>query len=549
LNECGIIATFPREVSMSENFTHSMIPLKPVYNLEDIRNLDYDTSLNEPGSYPYTRGIRADLHKRRLWIQRELSGEGGPKKSNEQLKYLIEKGQLGIDIIGDGPTNSLIDPDHPMAKHAIGTQGVSLCCLQDFRELYRDLPIDQLPVSNSLAAAFAIVSLYLVARERDLPPDKLRGSLVQAPFYAEDCGYSTHMPFNLRMRLTADSIEFGTREMPKFHSFLEDTYFIREAGLTAVEEMALGFIEIRYVVRELLKRGLDIDSFAPRIAILVDCGMDLFEEIAKIRATRRLFARMMKEEFGARDPRSLAVVIASHTSGLSMTAQQPFNNIVRGALQTLALVLAEVQAVEISAFDEAFRIPSKESHLIGLRTQQVIHCESQVSRVVDPLGGSYLIESLTDDIEKRIREMVLDIESRGDPAELSDKGWFKSFFENAMERYSKEIEEKKLLKVGVNVFQIPDEEDRLLRDVAEEKIEPYRERIEEIKEYKKRRNQSIIRKTLQDVYNKARETDENLMYPIIEATEAGATMGEISGVMRLAYDYPYDPFGMIESPI
>ncbi len=534
---------------MSEYYTQSMIPLKSVYNSDDIRNLDFEKSLNEPGSFPYTRGIRADLHKRRIWIQRELSGEGGPKKSNEQLRYLIERGQLGIDIIGDGPTNSLIDPDHPMAKNAIGTQGVSLCCLQDFRELYRDLPIDQLPVSNSLAAAFAIVSLYLVARERNISPGTLRGSLVQAPFYAEDCGYSTHLPFNLRIRLTADSIEFGTLEMPKFHSFLEDTYFIREAGLTAVEEMALGFIEIRYVVKELLKRGLDIDSFAPRIAILVDCGMDLFEEIAKIRASRRLFARMMRDEFGAKDPRSLAVVIASHTSGLSMTAQQPFNNIVRGALQTMALVLAEVQAVEISAFDEAFRIPSKESHLIGLRTQQVIHCESSVSRVVDPLGGSYFIESLTDQVEKRIWDMILDIESKGDPAELSGKGWFKNFFENAMERYSKEIEEKKRLKVGVNVFQIPDEEDTLLREVAEEKIEPYRERIDEIRAYKEKRNQKAVRETLQNVYQKARETDVNLMYPIIEATEAGATMGEIAGVMRLAYDYPYDPFGMIESPI
>lgn len=537
------------EGAMDEQFTHSGIPLKPVYTTDDIQPFDYHQKLNEPGSFPYTRGIRSDLHKRRIWIQRELSGEGGPQKSNEQLRYLIERGQLGIDVIGDGPTNSLLDPDHPLAKNAIGTQGVSLCCLQDFRELYRDLPIDKLPVSNSLAAFFAIASLYIVARERDIPPETLRGSLVQAPFFAEDCGYSTHLPFKLRLRLTADSISFCTKEMPKFHSFLEDTYFIREAGLTAVEEMALGFIEIRYVVRELLKRGLDVDSFGPRIAILVDCGMDLFEEIAKIRATRRIFARMMKDEFGSTDTRTQAVVIASHTSGLSMTAQQPFNNIVRGAIQTLALILAEVQAVEISAFDEAFRIPSRESHLIGLRTQQVIHCESNVSRVMDPLGGSYFIERLTDEMEKKILDLILDIESRGDPAELSDRGWFKGFFENAMERSTREIKDRKMLQVGVNIFEMPQEEDTLLKDIVEEKIEPYWYRINEIQEYKRSRNQEKLRSVLEELYAQTRETDENLMYPIIKAIEAGATMGEIAGVMRMAYDHEYDPFGMIESPL
>ncbi len=537
------------EETMDEQHTHSGIPLKPVYTTDDIQPFDYHQKLNDPGTFPYTRGIRADLHKRRIWIQRELSGEGGPQKSNEQLQYLIERGQLGIDVIGDGPTNSLLDPDHPLAKNAIGTQGVSLCCLQDFRELYRDLPIDKLPVSNSLAAFFAIAALYLVARERDIPPETLRGSLVQAPFFAEDCGYSTHLPFKLRLRLTADSISFCTKEMPKFHSFLEDTYFIREAGLTAVEEMAFGFIEIRYVVRELLKRGLHIDSFGPRIAILVDCGMDLFEEIAKIRATRRIFARMMKDEFGSTDPRTQAVIIASHTSGLSMTAQQPFNNIVRGSIQTLALILAEVQAVEISAFDEAFRIPSKESHLIGLRTQQVIHCESNVSKVIDPLGGSYYIERLTDEMEKKIVDLILDIESQGDPAELSDRGWFKGFFENAMERSARDIRDRKILKVGVNIFEMPQEEDTLLKDIAEEKIEPSWYRIGEIQEYKKSRDQEALRNVLKEIYTLTRETDENLMYPIIGAIEAGATMGEIAGVMRLAYDHHYDPFGMIESPL
>lgn len=534
---------------MAQNFTQSKIPLKPFYTPEDLGDFDYQRQLNGPGAFPYTRGRSADLYARGAWIQRELSGEGEPSRSNEQLKYLIAKGQTGIDVIGDSPTQGCIDPDHPIAANAVGTQGVSLCCFKDYRELFKDLPLDALTISSSVHPVFAISGLYLTAKENQMDPRKIRGSAVQAPFYCEDCGYSVHMPFRLRLRMTSNSIEFCSREMPRFHAFLEDTYYISEAGLDSVEEMALGFIEIRHVVRDLLKRGLPVDSFAPRIAILLNCRMDFFEEIAKIRATRRLFARMMKEEFGAQDPRSLAVVITCHTSGLSLTAQQPFNNIVRGAIETLALAMAGVQAIEISAFDEAYRIPSPESHLIGLRTQQVIHLESNVTKVVDPLAGSYFIEVLTDDVEKRIWDMVLRIEALGDPAALSDKGWFKNLFNKAMERYAKQIRDKELFKVGVNVHQVPTEEDTLLKEVVESKIEPSWERIERIRDFKKRRDQEKVREALHRVYEKAKDERENLMYPIVEATAAGATMGEISGTLRRAYDYPYDPFGVMDSPI
>ena len=534
---------------MGQNFTQSKIPLKPVYTPDDLRDFDYQRQLNGPGAFPYTRGRSADLYAKGAWIQRELSGEGEPSRSNEQLKYLIAKGQTGIDVIGDSPTQGCIDPDHPIAANAVGTQGVSLCCFQDYRELFKDLPLDAITISSSVHPVFAISGLYLTAKENRVDPRKIRGSAVQAPFYCEDCGYSVQMPFRLRLRMTSNSIEFCSREMPRFHAFLEDTYYISEAGLDSVEEMALGFIEIRHVVRDLLKRGLPVDSFAPRIAILLNCRMDFFEEIAKIRATRRLFARMMKEEFGAQDPRSLAVVITCHTSGLSLTAQQPFNNIVRGAIETLALAMAGVQAIEISAFDEAYRIPSPEAHLIGLRTQQVIHLESNVTKVVDPLAGSYFIEVLTDDVEKRIWDMVLRIEALGDPAVLSDKGWFKNLFHKAMERYAKQIRDQELFKVGVNVHQVPDEEDTLLKEVVESKIEPSWERIEKIKDFKNRRDQEKVREALHGVYEKAKDEGENLMYPIVEATAAGATMGEISGTLRRAYDYQYDPFGVMESLI
>ncbi|UCD79232.1 MAG: acyl-CoA mutase large subunit family protein [Desulfobacterales bacterium] len=527
--------------------TRSGIPLKSFYSPEDIQDLDYEKNLNAPGAFPYTRGRSAKTTG--AWIQRELSGEGEPSRSNEQLKYLIEKGQMGVDVIGDSPTMALLDPDHPLALNTLGTQGVSLCCLQDYRELFKDLPLDRISVSSSVPPAFALAGLYLVARENGFAADKLRGSVLQAPFYAEDCGYAMHLPISLRLRMAGDCIQFCAQEMPKFHSFVEDTYFFSEAGLNAVEEMALGFIEIRHIVRQLLRRGVAIDSFAPRIAILVNCGMDFFEEIAKIRASRRLFARMMQAEFGAKDPRSLAVVITSHTSGLSLTAQQPFNNIVRGAIQAVCLVMAGVQAMEISAFDEAYRTPSPESHLVGLRTQQVVQLESNVAAVQDPLGGSYFIESLTDEMEKRIDAMIEDIESKGDPAMLSEKGWFKKFFENSMNRYHQQIGNGELPKVGVNIHRIPDHEDTLLKEISEGKIEPCRGRAEKIRQYKRSRDSNQINAVLQGLYQRSKSENENIMPAIITATAAGATMGEIAGVLRQAYDYPYDPHGLIEPPL
>ncbi len=532
---------------MSDHETRSGIPLRTLYTPDDLKGQDYESQLGLPGEFPYTRGRRADPGGG--WMHRELSGEGDPARSNEQLKYLMRQGQIGLDVIGDSPTMAFMDPDHPLAANAIGTQGVSLCCLDDFRVLYRDIPLNSAVLSASLPPVITVAALHLLAGENGIPLDQLRGSVIQAPFYAEDCGYAVHMPFRLRLRLAADCIAFCSREMPRFHSFVEDTYFFDQAGLGAVDEMALGFIEIRHLVRELLRRGVDIDTFAPRIAILVDCNMDLFEEIAKIRATRRIFARMMKEEFGARDRRSWSAVITSHTSGLSLTPQQPANNIVRGTVQSLALVLAGVQALEISAFDEAYRTPSPESHMVALRTQQILHLESNVAKVVDPLGGSYFVESLTDEMERRIRDRIHEIEAMGDPADLSDKGWFRRFFEETMAEYSRRIADGTLPKVGLNVFQIPEEEDTLLKEIVESKIEPWWDRIDQVKEYKRNRDPARIRDALTAVLETARDEDTNLMGVTMEAFEAGATMGEIGGAMRLAYNCPYDPHGLVESPI
>jgi methylmalonyl-CoA mutase N-terminal domain/subunit len=531
--------------------TRSGITLKSKYTPEDSPNKDpitnYQDNLGDPGDYPYTRGTRDNPGGG--WIQRELSGEGDAKRSNAQFKYLIEQGQSGVDLIGDSPTQSLMDPDHPLAKYVIGTQGTSLCRHDDYRELFDDIPIDEISISSSAPPMFTVASLYLLAKERGVSPTSVRGSVLQFPFYAEHCGYAYKMPFELHLRMSCDIIEFCSQNMPKFHGFLVDSYFFSEAGLNAVEEAALAFIEIRHIVRTLLKRGLHIDSFAPRIAILVNCTMDFYEEIAKIRAMRRIFARMMKEEFGAMDPRSMAVVIACHTSGLSLTTEQPANNIVRGAVQTVALGLAGIQALEISTFDEGFRTPSKEAHLVGLRTQQIVDLETNITKVQDPFGGSWFMESLTDQVEEKVLAMISDIESRGDPAELVTSGYFKQFFDGAMSRYHENVSSGETTKVGLNALKIPQEEDTLLRDVSEVKFEPLRERAEQIKSFKASRDQTIIRNSLLSVYQVTQSADENIMTAVITAVEAGATMGEIIGVMRESYGTPHDPYGHLTSPI
>ena len=533
---------------MTDFRTQAGVPLKPLYRPEDLDGFDYDAKLADPGEYPFTRGRRIEVG-RSSWIHRELSGEGDPKRSNEQFKYLLDKGQTGLDAIGDMPTMSLIDPDHPMAAHGVGTTGTSLCRLQDFVDLYDGLPLDKISLSNSLQPSIALANLYSAAKRLGYAPEVLRGSMVHFTLYGEDSGYAVHMPSRLRLRLSRDAVEFATREMPKFHAFLEDCYYISDGGLDGVEEMALAFVETRRVIREVLARGLDIDSFGPRIAILLNCHMDFFETVAKVRATRRLFARMMKEDYGARDPRTLAVNVASHTSGLSMTAQQPVNNIVRGASQALSLAMAGVQAIEISTFDEAYRTPSPEAHLVGLRTQQIVAMETNVSQVADPLAGSYFIESLTDEMEQRIWAMVEEIEAAGDPIELADNGYFRDIFMRAADRRAEQMANGELMQVGVNCHQMAEAEDTLLKDVAERKMEPDYARIEAIKAFRAQRDLPRVKAALQTVRERAADENHNIMPEMVAAAEADATMGEIAGVLRQAYGGPYDPYGLVTSPL
>jgi methylmalonyl-CoA mutase, N-terminal domain len=517
------------------------VPLRPFYAPGD-GSRDY-AGIGDPGTYPYTRGrMRPLAARRRGWIHRELSGEGSPRRSNEQLQALLAGGALGIDVIGDNPTMSALDPDHPMCVPAVGTTGVSLCRKQDFIELLEGIPLAEITLSHSLPPAFALAGQYLASPCHGIDPRVLRGSAIQPPLYSEDCSYSTFLPFATRMRLTLDSIVFALREMPRFHAFLEDTYYISDGGLDAVEEMSLGFLEIREVCRRLLARGVPVDSFAPRIAILVNCRMDLFEEIAKIRATRRLFARMMRDEFGAADPRSWSANIAVHTSGLTLTAAQPANNIVRGAVQAMAMAMAGVQGLEISTFDEPFRTPSAIAHQVAIRTQQVIHTETNIAAVEDPLGGSWYLESLTDELERRIDASVREMEALGDAGTLAEIGYFRSIFLRGMDRHSSAVQSGDLRIVGVNEQVIAPEDDRFLRDVAEQRFEPDYAHVERVRAWRPTRAHAPLRAGLERVRDASADPDADLMGPIVAALDADATIGEITGCLREGVGLPGDPF-------
>ncbi|MGH3758355.1 methylmalonyl-CoA mutase family protein [Actinophytocola sp.] len=502
---------------------------------------DYERDIGDPGEYPFTRGHSGAARTGDGWVHRELSGEGSPAESNRQLKYLISQGATGLDVIGDAPTVGLMDPDHPYARESVGTQGVSICRVGDFSTLYDGIPLEAVSVSHSLPACFTVAGLYQVARDRGMDPALLRGSTINAPFFMEDYAYATLLPFDARLRMALDAIEFATEHMPRFHPFVEDTYFISDGGIGPVEEMALGFIEIREVVRRLIERGLDVDRFARRIAILVNCRMTVFAEIAKIRASRRIFARMMREEFGATDPRSWQAHITVHTSGASLTAQQPVNNVVRGAVQAFALALAGVKAMEISAFDEAYRTPSDAAHLVALRTQQVVALESDALSSIDPLGGSYFVESLTDSMEARILERVRHIEGLGSASELFEKGYFRSLFQEAMIETNAEVADGVRPVVGVNTLAIPEEEDTLLAEHTAAKITPSYDHTAEVARWKAGRDPEVVRAAVDDIRRAAADPGVNLVGPILSAFASDATIGEITGAIRVAYGMAPDP--------
>ncbi|MFH1624059.1 MAG: methylmalonyl-CoA mutase family protein [Pseudomonadota bacterium] len=532
--------------------TWSGLPVKEVYTPEDIRKINYSRDVADPGEYPYTRGIHANMFRGRVWTKRELCGFGTPADTNKRLKYLTDEGQSGLNFINDLPTALGIDSDHPLAEGEIGIIGVPLSSLRDMETLMEGIPIDKVSVSivvSTCSAPIVLAQYIALAQKREVDISGLRGTIQNEPLKGRYCGFGPNTEHtDLCLQSAVDIIEYCTRHMPNWYTINVNLYDLRETGINASQEIGFGFSMAIAYIRETLKRGLKIDEFAPRMAFYCSSHIDFFEEIAKLRAARRLWAKIMKEKFGAKDPRSVKFKFGIHTAGCSLVAQQPMNNIIRVAYEALAAVLGGVQSLHCCSYDEPIALPTEEAHRIALRTQQILAYETGVANVADPLAGSYYVESLTNRIEAEATEIIEKIEEMGGITAAMDSKWLDNEIEKAAYTYQKEIDSTERIVVGVNEFVIPPEED-VEGDVHKIPGAAGRTQIESLKELKRTRDNEKVKQTLAELRKVAeRKSGENLLPSIIDAVNVYATIGEINGTIREAFGYPYDTMGVLSSP-
>ncbi len=532
--------------------TWSGFPLKEFYGPADREGVDYAGEVGDPGAYPYTRGIHQDMYRGRYWTKREVCGFGSPRDTNERLKFLSKEGVGGLNVILDIPSHFGIDSDHPRAAHEIGVTGLNICSLQDMEELLDGIPIENVSMSlitTTLSTPVILAQYIAVAESRGIEQCRLRGTIQNDPVHFRYCGFRPAVPPDLALKIGVDSIEYCTRYIPMWYTNTVNLYDLREQGINAAQEVAFGFSIAKMYVKGTVERDLDVDSFAPRLAFYVSCHMDFFEEIAKIRAARRLWAKIMREEFGAKDPRSLKFKFAVHTAGCSLVPQQPLNNIVRVAYEGLAAVLGGVQSLHCCSYDEPIALPTEDGHRIALRTQQILAYETGVANVSDPLGGSYYIEALTDKIEAEAVRIMRQIdEEQGGMMKAIKSEWVDREMEKAALTNQREIETGERIIVGVNAFQSPPDEttpcgvQRIPTRVAAEQID-------KVRRLKETRDNARVAATIAHLRDEALKGEKhNLIPAILEATKAYATLGEIVGTIREAYGHPYDPLEVIESP-
>ena len=516
----------------------SGIEYKEVYDRSD-----WPGELQDPGEYPFTRGIHKDMYRGRLWTRRQQSGFGTPEESNERFKYLLEVGQTGINMDTDIGTKLGLDPDYPLAKADVGLQGTSLCTYEDMKTLYADIPLDQ--VSSTLIVqppySGVVMSQYLLmAKERGIDWEKLIGTIMNCAL-TQFVGptfqaITTFFPIDLTVKVGLDVMEYIVPRMPRWNIVNINAYNIRETGVDAVQEAAFAISLAADYIKALIQRGLDVDNFARRMAFFSAAHMDLFEEVAKLRAMRRIWARMLKEKFKAKNNKTLWFRTAIQTSALPLTAQQPLNNIVRATLQTLAAVLAGTQSIHTTGYDEAYSLPTEESHKLSIRTQQIIAYESKVVNSVDPLGGSYLVEALTDQMEEKIWELMKIIEDKGGFIQCFKQGWVEEQINEARYKMAEAIENGQQPMVGVNIFREEDEEVNI--NIFRQASDMQTKRIEYIQDYKKNRNQEPVQRSLQHLSDLVRKKPEaNLFEPIMQAVETRATLQEIIDAMREAMGF------------
>ncbi len=516
----------------------SGIEYKRIYD----RN-DWDDTLPDAGEYPFTRGIHKDMYRGRLWTRRQQSGFGSPEESNELLKFLLKVGQTGINIDSDIAGKIGVDPDYPLGQADVGLQGTSMCTYEDMAALFKDIPLDR--ISSTLIfpppASVVMMGQYMMmAKEQGIPQENLIGTMMNCPF-TQLVGptfqaNTDFFPIDLALKIGLDLIEYLVPRCPKWNILNVNSRNIRESGVDAVQEAAFSLaLGVDYVDR-LCKRGVAVDTFARRIGFFSAVHLDIFEEVAKFRAMRRIWARQLKERFGAQDERSMWFRCAVQTSSLTLTAQEPMNNIVRAAVQTLTAVLAGVQSVHTTSYDEAYCLPSEETHKLAIRTQQIIAYETGATKSADPLGGSYLVEKMTDEMEERIWEMMKVIEGRGGFIECFKEGWVENELNQARYKLADQMETGELPILGMNLFREEDTAPDI--DIFKQAPDMQARRIEYARNYKRGHSQGPVRRALDNLRERTgKHPDEDLVPPILEAVETRATLQEICDAMREATNF------------
>ncbi|MFQ5839840.1 MAG: methylmalonyl-CoA mutase [Candidatus Methylomirabilales bacterium] len=516
--------------------TVSWHPVRRLYTPLDLPNFDYTRELGFPGSYPFTRGVYPTMYRGKLWTMRMFAGYGTPEETNRRFAYLLEQGQMGLSVAFDLPTLMGYDSDHPMAQGEVGKCGVAIDSLADMQTLFEGIPLGKVTTSMTINSPAAVLwAMYIaVCEKQGVPYDRIGGT-IQNDILKEFIAQKEYIfPLEPSMRLVVDTILFGARHLPRWHPVSVSGYHIREAGSTAIQELAFTLADGMAYVQATMGAGLAVDSFAPRLSFFFNIHNDFFEEIAKFRAARRMWATVMRERFGARDPRSWLLRTHAQTAGCALTAQQPYNNIVRVALQALAAILGGTQSLHTNALDETLALPSEKAATIALRTQQIIAHETGVPDTIDPLGGSYFLEALTREVEEGAWEYFRKIDDLGGMVQAIARGFPQQEIVNASYRYQRAIEQGEKIVVGVNRFVTEEEEPIPLLRIDPEKAAG--QQAAKLHLLKKHRDNGRVQQTLDLLRRAARGRDpwgrDLLMPKILDAVRAYATLGEIMGVLR-----------------
>jgi methylmalonyl-CoA mutase N-terminal domain/subunit len=541
LSDSGRRASAEQEHSEAPIATDSGIVVQPVYRPDDLGEWSYASRLGDPGAYPFTRGIYPTMYRGRLWTMRQYGGYATAEESNRRYRALLRQGQTGLSVAFDLPTQLGYDADHPLAEGEVGRVGVSICSAEDMALLFEGIPLDAVSTSMTInATATILLAFYLVAAERQgVPPERLSGT-IQNDILKEYVARGTYIyPPASSLRLVTDTFAYCIRQLPRWNPISISGYHLREAGCTAAQELAFTFANAITYVRAALEAGLAIDKLAPRLSFFFACHNDFFEEIAKFRAARRLWARIMRERFGAQNPNSWKLRFHTQTAGSTLTAQQPLNNVVRVALQALAAVLGGTQSLHCNALDEALALPTDETAALALRTQQIIAYESGVASSADPLAGSYLVERFTDELEARAQALLDEIERLGGGLRAVESGYYSRQIEESAYRYQRAVEDGTKVVVGVNRFQADGAEmgaGAAGRPLKLLRVDPaVRERqIHRLERLRRERDATRVAAALEHLRAAAAGT-ENVLPALLEGARAGATLGEMADALRAVF--------------